>query len=318
MNYLLLVIGFTMLVKGADLFVEGSASIAKRLKIPSMLIGLTIVAFGTSAPEAAVSINASLKNSSELAAGNIVGSNIFNLLVVIGIAAMIKPINIDVKTLAKEFPFMILATAVLYILGNDIVLGNASANILTRADGLILLAVFGVLIYHLVEMAMSPDEDSQGSNDIIMAKTIPVSIVIGIVGLAGILFGSELVVRSSTSIALQFGMSETLVGLTIVAIGTSLPELVTSVVAARKGESDIALGNVIGSNLFNILFVLGISSTISPIVIQTKILTDIIFLFGITLLTYWFGIVKKKITKPEGIILLLLYIAYTFFIIIRN
>ena len=319
MNYLFLVLGFALLVKGADLFVDGASSLAKRLRIPSMLIGLTIVAFGTSAPEAAVSINAALKGSSGLAAGNIVGSNIFNLLFVAGIAAIIKPINIRLKTLAKEFPFMILATVVLYILGNDILFQGATSNVLSMGDGLIILSIFCVFIYYLVEMAMSPREvDEHAAGDGIKGRGVPTSLAIGVVGLAGILFGAEMVVKTSTIIALQLGMSETLVGLTIVAIGTSLPELVTSVVAARKGEGDIAIGNIIGSNLFNILFILGVSSVISPIQIEPKILYDVMFLLGITLLTYWFGIIKKKLTKPQGAILILLYIGYMWYIIVRN
>lgn len=319
MNYLLLVIGFIVLVKGADLFVDGASSLAKKLKVPSMLIGLTIVAFGTSAPEAAVSINAALKNSSELAVGNIVGSNIFNLLFVAGIAAIIKPINIRFKTLVKEFPFMILATVVLYILGNDIRFQGTATNVLTKGDGLIILSIFSVFLYYLVEMAMSSrEEDVEDSPDEIKNQSMLKSSILGIAGLGGILLGADLVVKTSTLIALQLGMSETLVGLTIVAVGTSLPELITSIVAARKGEGDIAIGNVIGSNLFNILFILGISSVISPIVIETKILFDIIYLLGVTILTYWFAIKNKKISKAEGTLLSLLYIGYMVYIAIRN
>ncbi|MBU5675171.1 calcium/sodium antiporter [Alkaliphilus sp. MSJ-5] len=319
MNYLLLLIGFALLIKGADLFVDGASSLAKKLRVPSMLIGLTIVAFGTSAPEAAVSINAALKSSSGLAVGNIVGSNIFNILLVVGIAAMIKPISIKMNTILKEFPFMLLATVVLYILGNDIKFQGNSINILTQGDGLIILSIFAVFLYYLVEMAiLSKEANIESPLNEEKEINIYKSVILGIVGLGGILFGSDLVVKNSTSIALQLGMSETLVGLTIVAVGTSLPELVTSLVAARKGEGDIAVGNVIGSNLFNILFILGVSSVIAPLAVESKILVDIIFLLGITILTYLFAITKKRFSRVEGAMLTLLYIAYTVYIIIRN
>lgn len=319
MDYLLLLIGFALLIKGADLFVDGASSLAKKLRVPSMLIGLTIVAFGTSAPEAAVSINAALNGSSELAVGNIVGSNIFNILLVLGVSAMIKPINIKMNTIVKEFPFMLLATVVLYILGNDIKFQGTSINILTQGDGLIILSIFAVFLYYLVEMAiLSKEANIESSSDKQKEINIYKSAILGIIGLGGILFGSDLVVKNSTAIALQLGMSETLVGLTIVAIGTSLPELVTSLVAARKGEGDIAVGNVIGSNLFNILFILGVSSVITPLAVETKMLVDIIFLLGITILTYLFAITKKRFSRVEGAMLTLLYIGYTVYIIIRN
>lgn len=322
MNYLILLIGFGLLIKGADFFVDGASAIAKKLKIPAMLIGLTIVAFGTSAPEAAVSINAALKGSSDLAVGNIVGSNIFNILVVIGLAAIIKPIDIKLNTIVKEFPFMLLATIVLYILGNDILFQGSATNGLSQGDGLIILCIFAVFLYYLVEMAvLSREADTPNSldkSDDIKKINILKSGFLGILGLGGILFGSDLVVKSSSEIALQLGMSQTLVGLTIVAIGTSLPELVTSVIAARKGEGEIAVGNVIGSNLFNILFILGISSVITPLIVEAKILIDIIFLLGITILTYLFAGTRTKVSRGEGIILTLLYIVYTVYVIIRN
>lgn len=322
MSYILLIVGFILLIKGADLFVDGASSLARKLKVPTMLIGLTIVAFGTSAPEAAVSINSALKNSSELAVGNIVGSNIFNTLLVIGIAAAIKPINIKLNTILKEFPFMLLATIVLYILGNDIMFQESNINRLAQGDGLIILSVFTVFLYYLVEMAVLSKEvnieNSIDEYDNQKEINIVKSGIWGIIGLGGILFGSNLVVKNSTSIALSLGMSETLVGLTIIAIGTSLPELTTSVVAARKGEGEIAVGNAIGSNLFNILFVLGTASVISPMVVEPKILLDILFLIAITVLTYLFAITKKRISRGEGISLTLLYIMYMIYIIIRN
>jgi len=217
---------------------------------------------------------------------------------------------------------MLLATIVLYILGNDILFQDSGINTLAQGDGLIILSIFAIFIYYLVEMAiLSKESDIENSLDEssnIMGPNIYKSVILGILGLGGILFGSDLVVKNSTLIALQLGMSETLVGLTIIAIGTSLPELTTSVVAARKGEGEMAIGNAIGSNLFNILFVLGITSVIIPIQVESKILVDIIFLLGITVLTYLFATTKRRISRGEGVALTFIYIVYTIYIIIRN
>lgn len=315
MDYLLLIIGFVFLIKGADFFVDGASAIAKIFKVPPILIGLTIVAFGTSAPEAAVSINAALIGSNEIALGNVIGSNIFNLLMVIGVAAIINPLKIQRTTILKEFPFAILTSVVLFIVGADIVLQKTSTNIISRADGLILIALFFVFIYYLVEMAIMSKEDYK---DDVKKISLQKSIIITIVGVIGIMFGAEWVVDSSSAIAIHFGMSKSLVGLTFVAVGTSLPELVTSVVAAIKKESDIAMGNVIGSNMLNVLFVLGISATIRPIPMSPTIIYDMVFLLAVTLLTFIFSITKKTIFKSEGVILTLLYITYMAFIITRN
>lgn len=319
MHYILLVLGLVFLIKGADFFVDGSSSIAKKLKVPPMLIGLTIVAFGTSAPEAAVSVNAALKGSNEIAIGNVVGSNIFNTLLVVGLASAIKPINIKIKTILKEFPFMLLATIVLYILSCDVRLQDNSMNKLTQGDGLILLSVFAVFLYYLVEMAvLSKESEIEEPSDEINEQPITKSIILGVVGVAGIIIGADYVVKSSATIALKLGMSETLVGLTIVSIGTSLPELVTSVVAAFKGESDIAIGNAIGSNLFNVLLILGLSSFINPIVVEEKIFTDILFLLIATFVVFIMSATKKRVSRVEGSFLSIAYIVYLVFIIVRN
>lgn len=315
MDYLVLIIGFIFLIKGADLFVDGASAIAKIFKVPPILIGLTIVAFGTSAPEAAVSINAALVGSNEIALGNVLGSNIFNLLMVIGFAAILNPLKIQRTTILKEFPFAILTCVVLLIAGADEFLQGTSSNMISRADGLILISLFFVFIYYLVEMALLSKEDYFDEvKNISMTK----SILITIVGIVGIVFGADWVVNSSSSIAINFGMSKSLVGLTFVAIGTSLPELVTSIVAALKNESDIAMGNVIGSNMLNVLFVLGISVTIRPIPMNPILLYDMTFLLIVTLLTYFFAITKKTIYKGEGVILVLFYILYMAYIIVRN
>ncbi|SHJ94273.1 cation:H+ antiporter [Tepidibacter formicigenes DSM 15518] len=315
MDYLVLIAGFIFLIKGADFFVDGSSSIAKKFRVPPILIGLTIVAFGTSAPEAAVSINAALKGSNEIALGNVIGSNLFNFLLVIGISSVINPMKVQKGTILKEFPFTILTSLVLFILCADIPLQGASVDILSRADGLILLSLFLIFLYYLVEMAILSKEDyKEEVKDISLGK----SIIISIVGIIGIMFGSEWVVNASSSIAIRFGMSQNLVGLTIVAVGTSLPELVTSIVAAFKNESDIAMGNVIGSNMFNLLFVLGISSVIRPIPINSIIFVDMIYLLIVTIITYLFAITKRTVYRGEGMFLSLSYVVYMAFIIMRN
>lgn len=317
MSYILLIIGFLLLIKGADTFVVGSSSIAKIFNVPTLIIGLTIVAFGTSAPEAAVSITAALKGNNDMAIANVVGSNIFNILAVVGIAAFINPIKVQKSTIIKEFPFAILASVVLLILAHDIKFQGYNENLLTRADGLMLLSLFGIFMYYLIEMALTSKEDmnvDQAKDNISMGK----SILMSALGIIGILIGGQLVVNSASSIAIAWGMSENLVGLTIVAVGTSLPEFVTSIIAARKGESDIAIGNVVGSNLFNILFVLGISATISNISVHPIVFIDMIIMIIVTILAYALAATRKSINKFEGAILAMLYIVYTIFIIIRQ
>lgn len=317
MSYVLLVIGFIILIKGADFFVDGASSIAKIAKMPTLLIGLTIVAFGTSAPEAAVSINAALKGSNDIAIGNIIGSNIFNLLVAVGLSAMIRPIKVQKTTIIKEYPLSIYSVALLIILSLDNLFAGNDANLLTRGDGLILLLGFGVFMFYLIEMAVLSKEADDEVEEIVKLP-LSKSIIFSILGLVGIVFGGDMVVKSATDIALHVGMSETLVGLTIVAVGTSLPELVTSVTAARKGESDIAIGNIIGSGLFNIFFVLGVSATIHPIAVSSKLIFDFIILAIVTVISHVFAYSKKEVDKKEGFALTAIYIAYMVYIIIRN
>lgn len=317
MKYVILLIGFILLIKSADYFVVGASSIAKALNIPTIIIGLTIVAFGTSAPEAAVSISAAMKGQNDIAIANVVGSNIFNILFVLGISAIIAPVKVQKTTIIKEFPFALLASLVLLILSHDIKFQGYNENALTRSDGLMLFALFSIFMYYLLEMALSSKEEmdvEQGSSRDPIAK----SILLSMGGIIGIIIGGNLVVDSATNIAIDLGMSENLVGLTIVSIGTSLPELVTSVVAARKGESDIAMGNIIGSNIFNILFVLGASSIIHTIHVQPIVFVDMIIMLIVTGITYVFAISKKQVNRFEGIILTATYIAYMIFIIIRQ
>lgn len=306
-----------MLVKGADFFVDGSSSIAKALRIPSIIIGLTFVAFGTSAPEAAVSIIAGIKGQNDIAMGNIIGSNIFNLLAVVGICAVIKPIKIEKQIIVKEYPFSILATLVLVVLSCDVFLNIQSDNQLTRGDGLVILLFFAVFLYSIIGTALHSRNNNTDEPNEKPKYTMGKSIIFSILGLAGIIGGGQLVVNSATTIAESFGISEALIGLTIVAVGTSLPELVTSIVAARKGESDIAIGNVVGSNIFNIFFVLGASSAISPISISGVNIIDMIILTVVVFLVYLFCITKRSVSRIEGAILTASYIAYLIYIIMR-
>lgn len=314
---LFLILGFFFLVRGADIFVEGSSSIAKRLRVPSIIIGLTIVAMGTSLPETAVSVTASIAENNELAVSNAIGSNIFNLMVVIGFCALLAPVAVQKDVLKRDFPFSVLCAVLL------LVLGCIGPMVLGHADGAILLVIFAIFIGVLIRSAMQASKSGNTSGDETAASEdmkimpVPKSIFFIILGAAGIAVGGDVVVNSASNIATKFGMSQTLVGLTIVSIGTSLPELVTSIVAARKNEVDMALGNAIGSNVFNILMVLGIASAISPIAFLTENLIDIAILLGFSLLVWLFAWTKKKINKLEGAVMLALYAAYVVYICIR-
>ncbi|WP_164214419.1 calcium/sodium antiporter [Virgibacillus sp. YIM 98842] len=317
MAYILLVIGFVLLIKGADYFVDGSSNIAGLLQVPSILIGLTIVAFGTSSPEATVSIIAALEGSADVALGNIVGSNIFNLTLVVGAAAILYPLTVQSETTKKEIPFTLLASGVLLVLISDIFLQGLSENSISRSDGIILLLFLSIFMYYIIETAMSSRSNGSNANppnDVKWGK----SILITILGLAAIIFGGQMVVTNGTEIAYALGMSETLVGLTIIAIGTSLPELVTSITAALKKESEIALGNIVGSNIFNILFVLGASSVITPLSVNNKIFADVYMMIILTILLLIFSRTNYRIGKREGIMLVLSYVIYMIFIILRN
>lgn len=320
MSFLILIIGFFFLIKGADIFVEGAASIARKFNVPSMVIGLTIVAMGTSAPEAAVSITSSLAGQNDMSVANVVGSNFFNILMVLGVSAIIAKLPVQKETIKKDTPFLIIVSAMLLVFGLDLKMN--------RVEGLIFLSLFVYFLINTVKSAKnSIKEESKVDNEIaITADTdvseieeisMPKTILICILGIVGIVMGGDMVVDSATSIATAFGMSANLVGLTIVAVGTSLPEFVTSVVAIKKGETEIAIGNVIGSNIFNILLVLGLAITISPITISTLALIDIIFMVIITILLYLF--IKKdcSLVKKQGVILVAIYIAYMIYTIMR-
>ncbi|MDD7402651.1 MAG: calcium/sodium antiporter [Butyribacter sp.] len=308
MEYILLVVGFVLLIKGADFFVEGSSSVAKRLHVPSMIIGLTIVAMGTSLPEASVSISASIANANELAISNAVGSNIFNLMVVCGFCALFCPLAVQTSVLKREFPFSIFVAILLILCG-------ATGMMVGHLEGVILLVFFAAFILWMIQSARKaraegsaiPEEDYE----ILPVWKCILYIAGGIIAIA---VGGDFVVDAASAIAKQFGLSENLIGLTIVAFGTSLPELVTSIVAAKKNEVDMALGNVIGSNIFNILFVLGIAAAISPITFVQENIIDIVILVAVSLLVWVFGWTKQKIVRSEGIAMLVIYAAYVVYI----
>lgn len=317
MAYLLLIIGFGLLIKGADLFVDGSSNIARLLQVPPILIGLTIVAFGTSAPEATVSIIAAIEGNAEVAVGNVVGSNIFNITLVVGIAAILYPLKVESETIRKEIPFTLLASVALLIFMGDMALQGLDSNMITRSDGLIFLLFLSIFMYYIIELGLKSRKNALNQSPPVNI-TWGKNILITVVGLAAIIFGGDLVVNNGTKIAYSLGMSETLVGLTIIAIGTSLPELVTSISAALKKESEIALGNIVGSNIFNILFVLGASATIAPLPVNDKVFTDVIFMIILTVVLLIFSRTNFKIGKREGLLLAVAYIAYLVYIIIRN
>ena len=310
MEYLLLIFGFVLLIKGADMFVGGASNIAKYLRIPSIIIGLTLVAFGTSAPEAAVSITAAINNNADIAISNIVGSNIFNLLCVLGITSLFTDVVADKEVIKKDYKLSIYYAILLLVLilvsfafGNSLVLG--------RLSGLILLVVLGFYLYDMIKKAKVNKEDKVEKTKFNIKDVIFV-----LLGLAMVVFGGDLTVNNATLIAQSWGMSERFIGLTIVAIGTSLPELCTSLVALFKGENDIAVGNVIGSNIFNILFILGATSFISPLNISIESVIDLMILIvGCIGVLFIFN--DFKIKRHEGISMLMFYLIYCVYIFIR-
>ncbi|SER65050.1 cation:H+ antiporter [Gracilibacillus ureilyticus] len=318
MTYLLLLIGFALLIKGADYFVEGASKIATALKVSPMIIGLTIVAFGTSAPEASVSFISALEGNSDVAIGNVVGSNILNTTLILGITAIVFPLAVKSETVRKEIPFALLGATALLLLISDVKLQYSEINMVTRTEGLLLLLFFAVFLYYLFEIAKNNRDNLDNTPSETVNTSWIKNLIFTVGGLAGIVFGGNLVVENSIDIALSLGMSETLVGLTIVAIGTSLPELVTSVTAALKKQTEIALGNIIGSNIFNIFFILGASATIHPLAVDSKIFLDIWLMIAATILLIIISRTDYKISKIEGAILVLIYIAYLIFIIFRN
>lgn len=318
MVYVWLVVGFICLIKGADFFVDGSSSVAKILKVPSIIIGLTIVAMGTSLPETAVSVTAALNGSNEIAVSNVIGSNLFNLMVVTGVCAAIKKIGINSDLMKRDFPFSFIATIIMLIFIADTFLLKASENILSRVNGIVFLVLFAIYMFILISSTLKARKNAADNEDDDIEK-MPVwkSILFIIIGIIAIKVGGDLVVDSASAIAASFGLSETLIGLTIVAFGTSLPELATSIVASRKGENDLALGNVVGSNIFNILLVLGISTTIKPITVNVESIYDLLVLIVFNIYVFILAKAKNSIGRIGGLSMVAMYAAYTAYIIIR-
>lgn len=306
LQVLLLAVGFVMLIKGSDWFVDGSSGIAAKFGIPQLVIGLTIVAMGTSAPEAAVSISAAFSGSADITIGNIVGSNILNILIILGLSSVIIPIAVAPSTIKIETPFMIAITIVMLLLGLD--------GVVSLIDGIIFLVLFAAYLAYLFRMAKKDKnkDSNEGTKDISIAKAV----IFAIIGLVLIVLGSNVTVDAATKIAQALGVSERFIGLTIVALGTSLPELFTSVTAARKGNADIAIGNIVGSNIFNILFVVGISALIIPVPFDPKFIFDSIIAIAAGVLLLLCCLWTKKLKRWAGVTMLLGYAAY--FVVILN
>ena len=311
---ILLVVGFTLLVKGADVFVDGASAIAASLKVPSLIIGLTVVALGTSLPEAAVSITAAFNGSNDIALGNVVGSNLFNLLVVVGLSGLICPLAVQKSLLHRDIPYSILIAVVM--LGCILL---PSFGTLSRVDGLILLALFAIFMYYTVTSALKARQIDELDAPEMEKRPIslPRALLMVVIGIGLIVIGAKFAVYSSTEIARRFGIRENIIGLTLVAFGTSLPELATSIVAARKGESDLSLGNAIGSNIFNITFVLGASCALSPIAAPITAVADAAALIAVTVLFMASVWKKRQVTRLHGAAMFAVYLAYTVYICIR-
>ena len=319
---MILVAGFVALVKGADIFVDGSSALAKIFKVPGVIIGLTVVALGTSLPELAVSTTAALQGANEIALSNVIGSNIFNLLVVLGVCAVIHSVPVDAVIIRRDFPLSIFTTAGLFIAvsfsslfgGKFFQLAMAdNAGVVSRPVGLVLLVIFICYIVYLIFDSIRHPVEEEEISDIPLWKAL----LFILAGIVLIIAGGKAVVYSAQNIARFFGMTETLIGLTVVAIGTSLPELVTSIVAAKKGETSLAVGNVVGSNIFNLLFILGVSTSIHPVMVNAASVYDMMILLFVSAMTLFFSVTGHSIKRLEGIIMLLCYAGATAFAIIR-
>jgi len=316
LNILLVLGGFYVLIKGADYLVNGASSLARRLGVPALVIGLTVVAFGTSAPELFVNVIAALNGSTDIAIGNVMGSNLANILLILGLTAIVAPLTLKSSTVWKEIPFSLLAAVLILVLGADMFFEGASQGLLGRIDGIVLLAFFLVFIVYTFGIRESGEQPESKIEQMSLWKSI--LYIFG--GLVALVLGGQFVVTGASAIALALGISENLIGLTIVAVGTSLPELVSSIVAIRKGHQDIAIGNVVGSNIFNIFLVLGATSLISPLPFNTPNIVDAFAVVTATLLMFFLLFVGKRQTlhRMEGTIFLLMYVSFIIFAIVRG
>jgi len=312
---ILLIIGFIVLIKGADIFVDGASSVAGNFKVSKMLIGLTIVAFGTSAPEFAVSVKSLLSGSGDMVLGNVIGSNILNILLILGLSSMFHSLRVKDNTVKKELPITLLMTAIFIVLLSDKLFDKGFNNTFTRSDGIVIILFFLVFVYYLIKMARNKIDNNQDEKYMSMKKAI----LFTILGIAGIIIGSNLVVENASAIARTIGISESMVALTIVALGTSLPELVTSITATRKGEYDIAIGNVVGSNIFNIGMVIGAPIALFGGIQQFSInYIDLITMIVSAFLLFIFSYNDRKISKFEGSIFLIMFVTYYGYVIYRG
>lgn len=307
---LLLVVGFVFLIKGADFLIDGASALAKRFGIPDLVIGMTVVAFGTSLPELFVNIIASTEGNTDLAIGNILGSNIANILLILGIASLIAPLAVQKNTIWKEIPFSTLAIVALAILANDVLIGGMASSILSRNDGFVLLCFFAVFMYYIVSVTRSENTDSPADTQ--QQQNVWRSLAFILLGLVGLSFGGQWIVESAVHISALMGIEQKVVGLTVVAIGTSLPELAASAVAAYRNNADIAIGNVVGSNIFNIFWILGVSAAITPLPFQPSANVDIGVTFIASLALFLLVFVSRphQLQRKHGIVFLLLYTAY--------
>ena len=311
-NIILLIVGFVILIKGADLFVDGASAVAGNFKISKILIGLTIVAFGTSAPEFAVSVKSLISGSGDIVLGNVVGSNILNILLILGVSACVHALTVKNNTVKKELPITLLMSTLLVALLSDKLFDKNISNMFTRGDGFVLLLVFLVFVYYLISLMRNKTEEEVEEN----LMKLPKAILFTIIGIVGIVFGSNFVVDSASYIASALGVSERMIGLTIIALGTSLPELVTSVIATKKGEYDIAIGNVVGSNIFNIGIVIGLPVLLfGTIPNVTYNVVDLAMMIASAALLFVFSYNDYKIKKNEGIIFLIMFVIYYSYVI---
>lgn len=311
-NIILLVLGFVILIKGADLFVDGASGVAGNFKVSKMLIGLTIVAFGTSAPEFAVSVKSLLSGSGDIVLGNVIGSNILNILLILGCSALVHSLTVKNNTVKKELPITMLFSTLFAVLLSDHIFDKGITNSFTRGDGVVLLLFFLIFIYYLVSISRNKVEKEDG--DLI---SLPKAIIFTLIGLVGIVLGSNFVVDSATYLASAIGISERIIALTIIALGTSLPELVTSITATKKGEYDIAIGNVVGSNIFNIGIVIGLPITMfGGIGVISFSYIDLIVMITSAILLFMFSFNDYKISKKEGILFLILFVVYYSYVLV--
>ncbi|MBI4851582.1 MAG: calcium/sodium antiporter [Acidobacteria bacterium] len=317
MTYILFLLGFVVLIKGADLLVEGASSVAKKFNISNLVIGLTIVAFGTSAPELVVNVIAALEGKTELAFGNILGSNIANVLLILGVSATICALTVKRNTVWIEIPLSMLAVLVVAAMANDALIDRVNQSIISRSEGLVLIGFFFVFLYYTINIAKSNEGEVV---EVVEQYSTTRSIIMVIIGLIGLVFGGNWIVDGAVKMALAFGLSQTLIGLTIVSIGTSLPELATSAMAAYRRESDIAIGNVVGSNIFNIFWILAVSSTLQPIELQPANNFDISVLIFANLMLFACLFIGKRhvLDRWQGIIFLLVYIIYIIYLVKRG